>query len=404
MFGLAGCRKQPPVVFTQWVVPNAESERPESAASAKLVAAGNTVDQQAKLSAKPDSKGRLSSPITTRTTFFPKQKSEARRVIGNSRKDALEAAKSMSYFPYVPTGLASPPAYLSGLRLICMSFVWDIEEAIANHDYPKAIIACGSATRLGFALMGGGAYEASLGSSIINQARQKMVPIMPSLSGLQLGQLASAIQKSSANRPPMQISIENERNNMLVCLQQAQDFFENNKLDRLKEKLGSSSKDTIDFLQSLRDEPEKGKELFDWIGNDISARSEWYLKLVKNPRKAGIPPKKDPAKSKLMIYRYFGSSIENLVPMLQSTYCRTELFILECYLKQKLKTQRPLPTSLKPFSRSAVIDPFTAEPFYYKAGASSYLLYSAGEDGIDNGGTTDSSFRYPDLMLEKAHR
>jgi hypothetical protein len=102
-----------------------------------------------------------------------------------------------------------------------------------------------------------------------------------------------------------------------------------------------------------------------------------------------------------MFYRYFGSSIENLVPMLQSTYCRTQLFILECYLKQKMKLQKPLPRSLSLFSKSAIIDPFTAEPFFYKAGQSSYLLYSAGEDGIDNGGATDSSFRFPDLMLEK---
>ena len=102
-----------------------------------------------------------------------------------------------------------------------------------------------------------------------------------------------------------------------------------------------------------------------------------------------------------MLYRYFGSNIENLVPLLQSTYCRTQLFILECYLKQKLKVQKPLPNNLEAFSRSAILDPFTGEPFYYKAGDNSYILYSAGEDGIDNGGATDSSYRYPDMKLEK---
>jgi hypothetical protein len=401
MFGLSGCRNRAPVAFTHWAPTNTRTSAQPNVASQKLIAAGYAVDQQANLSAKSDLKGKLAAPITTRTTFFPKQKAEARKVIGNYRSQALEASKELSAFNYSPTGLGMSPPYLSGLRLIGMSFIWDIEEAIGNHDYDKAIVACGSATRLGYAMMGGGAYEASLGSSFINDARLRIIPILHSLTGLQLGTLGSALQKSSANRPPMQVSIENERDNMLLGLQQAQDFFENNKLDRLRERLGVSAKDTVDMLESLEKDQEKGKAMFDYIGSDIQARTEWYLKQVRNPRKAGLPPKKDETKSKLMFYRYFGSSIENLVPMLQSTYCRTQLFILECYLKQKMKLQKPLPRSLSLFSKSAIIDPFTAEPFFYKAGQSSYLLYSAGEDGIDNGGATDSSFRFPDLMLEK---
>ena len=367
------------------------------------MSAGDAVEILAKESVRPDSKGRVPAPITTRTTFFPKQKAAARKIIGKSRSAALSAATELSSLNYNPLGLATPPSYLSGLRLIGLSFLWDIDEAIADHDYDKAIAACGSSTRLGYALMSGGASEASLGAAMINQSRQKMVSVFGSLGGLQLGKLGSAIQKASANRPAMQVSIENERANMLLSLQQAQDLFEKNQLDRLQLQIGLSAKDSIDMLQSMEKDQEKGKALFDWIGNDISARADWYLKLVKNPRQAGIPPKKDETKSKLMIYRYFGSNIENLVPMLLATYCRTELFVLECYLKQKLKLQKDLPASLDAFSKSAIIDPFTGEPFYYKKGISSYLLYSAGEDGVDNGGVTDATFRHPDMKLEKGH-
>ena len=402
MLAFSGCRNRAPISYNHWTTTNTRTSGQSNAASEKLIAAGNTVYEMAKATSKPDKNGKLTASITTRTTFFPKQKAESRKIIGGERARALAAAKEITAFNFNPTGLSVPPQYLSGLRLIGLSFIWDIEEAISNHDYDKAIVACGSATQLGYALMGGGAYEASLGSSLINAARLRMVQVLRSLSGLQLSKLGSVLQKASANRPPMQVSIENERDNMLLGLQQAQDFFENNKLDRLRERLGVSAKDTIDMLESLEKDPEKGKALFDYIGNDIQARTEWYLKQVKNPRKAGLPPKKDETKSKLMFYRYFGSSIENLVPMLQSTYCRTQLFVLECYLKQKMKMQKPLPESLSLFSKSAIIDPFTAEPFYYKSSKSSYLLYSAGEDGIDNGGTTDtSSYRYPDLMLEK---
>ncbi len=392
---LAGCRNQAPVTFTQWATPHTRANGSGNGAAAKLTSAGDAVDIQAKESVHPDSKGRLPGPITTRTTFFPKQKAEARKIIGKNRAAALSAAIALTSLNYTPAGLTPPPSYLSGLRLIGLSFLWDIDEATANHDFDKAITACGSATKIGYALMGGGASEASLGASLINQSRQKMVRVMGSLTGLQLGKLGSAIQKASVNRPAMQVSIENERDNMLLGLQQAQDYFEKNQLDRLQLQLGASAKDTVDFLQSMEKDQEKGKVLFDFIGNDITARTDWYLKLVKNPRQAGLPPKKDEARAKLMMYRYFGTSIQNLVPMLQATYCRTELFILECYLKQKLKLQKPLPATLDAFSRTAVIDPFTGEPFYYKAGHSSYLLYSAGEDGVDNGGTTD------DMHVEK---
>jgi hypothetical protein len=403
MLGLTGCRKPADITFTKWATADSRNQNPENVASNKLVTAGNMVDQQAKLSAKPDSKGRLAAPITTRTNFFPKQKTEARKVIGRSKAEALIAAQSVKTINYVPTGLAMPPPYLSGLRLIGTSLIWDIEEAIHDHDYDKAIIACGSATSLGNSLMSGGANEVTLGASIINQARQKMVPVLGSLSGLQLGKLGSAVQKGSANRPPIYLAIQNEKDNMLLGLQQAQDMFESKKLDQLQARIGISAKDSIDMLKSLEEDPEKAKALFDSIGNDIVARSDFYLKLVKNPGMSGLPPKKDEKKSKLMFYRYFASSIESLLPMLQSTYCRTQLFVLECYLKQKMKLQKPLPASLSAFSKSATIDPFTGEQFYYKAGQMSYLLYSAGQDGIDNGGTTDSSFRKPDFLLEKPH-
>jgi hypothetical protein len=403
ILGLSGCKKPVSVTFTKWTSPGSGIQNPDNAPSNRLMAAGNAVDLQAKLSAKPDSKGRLAAPITTRTNFFPKQKAEARKVIGASRSVALSAAQTIKSINYVPTGLAVPPPYLSGLRLIGVSLIWDIEDAIQNHDFDKAISACGSATLLGTSLLSGGAYEASLGASIINQSRQKMVPILGSLSGIQLGKLGSAIQKASANRPPIYLAIENEKANMLLGLQQAQDFFESKRLDKLQDRIGPSSKDTIEMLRTYNKDPEKAKALFDWIGNDISARSDWYLRLVKNPQMSELEPKKDEKKSKLMLYRYFGSSIESLVPMLQATYCRTQLFILECYLKQKMKLQKPLPTSLNAFSSKATIDPFTGEQFYYKGGQLSYLLYSAGEDGIDNGGTTDSSFRNPDLLLERPH-
>ncbi len=380
-----GCRRQSEVNFTQWAHPS-DSRSDGNGAFAKLRSAGEEVATRAELAAKPDAKGRPTTPLTSRTVYYPKQRADAKEMIGPCRAQAIQAVRETVSFQYTPTGLSAPPKYLSGLRLIGNSILWDEEDAVTNRDFDHAIEYCGSATRLGFALMGGGANEASLGASLINQARIKMIPIMGSLSALQLSKLGAALQQASVSRPAMQVSVDNELDNMLLCLQQAQDAFASHKLDSLQEKMGASSKDVVDQLKTLENDPLKGKEIFDWLGNDINNRADYFRKMVKMPKKVGLPPKFEDKKQYRMLYRYFGTNIESLVPLLQSTYCRTQLFILDCYLKQRLRQQRDLPKTLKEFSDTAVLDPYTGEPFYYLAGSSSYLLYSAGPDGIDNGG------------------
>jgi hypothetical protein len=74
--------------------------------------------------------------------------------------------------------------------------------------------------------------------------------------------------------------------------------------------------------------------------------------------------------------------------------------MLECYLRQKVKLKTPLPTSLAVFSPQAVRDPFTGKPFFYQSGEGEFKVYSAGSDGIDDGGESNESFDSPDLVIE----
>ncbi|HLO97444.1 MAG TPA: hypothetical protein VK171_02515, partial [Fimbriimonas sp.] len=266
-----------------------------------------------------------------------------------------------------------------------------------------ALQACVNATKIGFSLMGGGGYEASLGANLINQARIKTLLVIRYFDSVQLGKLAAGIQKASANRPSSVIAIRNERDNMLATLQEVQQGVTGDDFnDWVASVFGNSADAMRELLTVLRKKPARAKELFDWLGNDIKKRSEWVENRLKNPKKIVPPPPVEKNSSNELLYRYFGSTLENLSPLIRSTYCRTQLFVLDCYLRQRQKARKPLPTSLKEFTQSATIDPFTKEPFFYDGAGTAYKLYSAGEDGIDNGGASDASFRIPDMVLEVA--
>jgi hypothetical protein len=395
----SGCRKPEPVTFTQWSEKATVSINPTST-QAKIVSIGEAVERAAISMAPLDKQGKPSNPLTARTTVFPKQQKDARKAIGNQRSALLASIHKGMTWSYQPVGLTNPPIYLRGIRLIGVSYLWDIEASLKNNDYVTAVNACVNAHKVGAALLNGGGYEASLGCFLIDESRKMLMKQLGQLSALQLGMLAQGVQNSWSFRPEMTSPILHEKSNMLFSLQEAQDFYESKKVSKLQEKIGVSAKDTIALLEGIEESPAKGKDVFDWIGNDIRARSEWLLKRVKTPKDAGVPPKLKDRRNWRLLYRYLATNLDSLAPRLQTTSARTQLFIIECYLRQKVKVKRPLPKDLKAFSKTSVRDPFTGEPFFYKADGFEFRIYSAGEDGIDNGGDTDTAYRSPDLTIE----
>jgi hypothetical protein len=396
----SGCRRAETVTFTEWSSKTVTSIDPTSP-QAKIINIGESVERAAIAMAPLDKKGKPSNPLTSRTTFFPQQKKDARRIIGNSRAVLLSSIQKGMNWSHQPVGLDPAPAYLRGLRLIGYSILWEIEDSLRTEKYDGAVTGCINAHKVGAALLHGGGFEASLGCYLIDESRKKVLTKIGMFSALQLGNLAQGLQNSWGYRPDLARPIEHEKASMLLALQQAQDLFEAKKLDKLRERIGSSSRETIDLLQSIVDKPAKGKDVFDWVGKDIRARSEWLLKKAKDPRNAGPPPELRERRNWRLLYRYLATNLDSLVPHLLTTSTRTQLFIVECYLRQKVKVKRPLPKVLKAFSPSAVRDPYSGRPFFYKAEGQEFRIYSAGEDGIDNGGETDSAFKAPDMTVER---
>jgi len=393
---LAGCRSKEEVKFSSWS-PEA-SAKPITGSFAKLVQIGEAVEQAAR--SKAFYKGKPTPPITTRTAFFDKEKKQANAIIGSNKSSLIGLVGAKIEFQYQPVGLGEPPLYLRGVRLIGESMLWDMEDAIAAQQPDLAIQRCGQLTRLGSQLLGGGAYEASLGISLMDRARATLAPELGQLGAGQLGVLAKLISGSISGRPALTDCLENETSNMLLALQQAQDLAKTRDFKKLEDKLGKSTHDEVALLDSVSRDLSKVASVFDWIGEDIQARGKWHVDQMRKPNSDVSPPALKSRKNWRVMYRYFASNLDSLAPYVKKCAARTQLFMLECYLRQKVKLKTPLPTSLDVFSTQAVRDPFTGKPFYFKSGAGEFKVYSAGSDGIDDGGESNESFDSPDLVLE----
>ncbi len=393
---LVGCGRKEAVKFSFWA--SEPSARPLSGSYARMVQIGEAVEQQAR--AKAFYKGKPTPPITTRTAFFDKEKKQANAIIGGQKSALIGILGSKIEFHYQPVGLAEPPVYLRGIRLIGESMLWDMEAALAAQKPDGAIVRCGQLTRLGSQLLGGGAYEATLGISLIDRARAILAPELGQLGAGQLGVLAKHISGSISARPPLTVCLANETENMLLALQQAQDIAQSGDFKKLEEKLGKSTHDEVSLLESVSRDPAKVSSVFDWIGDDIKARGKWHVEQMQKPDADNPPPELQNRKNWRVLYRYFASNLDSLSPYVKKCAARTQLFMLECYLRQKVKLKAPLPKSLDAFSVAATRDPFTGKPFYYKSGAFEFKVYSAGSDGIDDGGQSNTSFDSPDLVLE----
>jgi hypothetical protein len=85
------------------------------------------------------------------------------------------------------------------------------------------------------------------------------------------------------------------------------------------------------------------------------------------------------------------------------TLTRTRLLALSCDLFAISKTSGAVPPDLHVFPLGLNKDPYTGQPFHYVPEGLDFILYSAGSDGVDNGGDTDDTGTQPDLKLEGAY-
>jgi hypothetical protein len=105
--------------------------------------------------------------------------------------------------------------------------------------------------------------------------------------------------------------------------------------------------------------------------------------------------------------RFSAALFTTLKPILSrydATLARTRLMILTGEIYRQIKVSRSAPKTLEAFSSELTVDPYSGEPFKYRATGMEFYIYSVGLNFQDDRGDTDSIFSSPDLTLETARR
>jgi len=394
---VAGCSQPSTPAFPTWAPPDkpfAPSESSSNAFDGYVLAA------------------RLAEDATTkwnrRVFFTPGQRSEVIKACAPALSLMRRSAAKRCDFQFVsqkPFELA--PNHI-GWRMIRYSFGWLVEASCAKADFDTAVSIVNLATKVGFDLSGGSAKDADLGLQIVDEVRRAIVPSLPDLSAKQLSALTSGLKNALALKPAFSQTIDAERLNMLQAVQYVQECYKSDDYATLKANLGNDIRDAIEYLKQVkRDDRNKRPPYFEGFAQEANEICETARKLAALPvqKRADEPePKLAASRPWRRFATQFFSGLDPVLAKEDATLARTRLLILTSEIYRQIKVAKQAPKSLGGFSRELTIDPYTGQPFKYRASGTEFYLYSTGLNFQDDQGATDSTFSAPDLTLETNRR
>lgn len=294
-----------------------------------------------------------------------------------------------------------------GWDLLARALEQRLTKALERQNYPAAVhIAC-IGIRLGYLVSSGDASDGLTGLLIADEMRAVISPHLRELDSVHLGSLKKAAQAVLVELPPTDRLAENERLAMLAAVQAVQDAYRSVKLGDLEPELGVTVRDSLEELASYRGTGEhKRAEFMRKFAEDAESEARWLREALATPtnsrQRDPIADLKITAKQPWnALARAFFSAGNALLVERDRSLARTRLLILTASLLQTVQSGGAAPPSLpaSPFD----LDPYTGNPMFYIPKGRDFAVYSAGPDGVDDGGTTDSSSSQPDLLLEGFH-
>jgi len=394
---VAGCSQPSPPAYTDWAPRDkafAPSENSSNAFDGYVLAARKAEDATASLN--------------RRVFFTAGQQAKIIQACAPALSLVRRSASKRCDFQFA----SQKPFELSpnhvGWRMIRNSLAWQIKAAVAKKDYDTAVSLTVLATKAGFDISGGSAKDADLGLQMVDDARREMVVGLPDLSANQLSTLTSGLKNSLGAQPSFSQVIDNERSNMLQAVQFVQDCYRADDYAILKKNIGNEVRDAIDFLKQVkRDDLTKRPAYFEGFAAEATAVCEATRKLAALPvvkRDAEPGPKLASNRPWRRFATQFFGALNPILGKWDATLTRTRLLILTSEIYRQIKVAKLAPRTLGGFSRELTIDPYTGQPFKYRANGSEFYLYSAGMNFLDDQGVTDSTFSNPDLTLETNRR
>lgn len=294
------------------------------------------------------------------------------------------------------------PDSANGWRLLGYALIWRTDEAMRASDFGAAAQAFLSAQKLGWALVGGPAIEASLGYSIIADSRDVICGGLDRLGSAQLRDLSLGLTAVFRSRPATGHTFEVEEGRVLEATDAIQDAMASNRYDGLATLLGpnfaqgvksvkaisSESSETINaFFSGLAEEAKRVfAELATRAAQPLAERSQTSLE----------PPKSAPWKT-LAVHLFGG--LPSLLAIADLNLARTRLMILHCQALSQAKGKRAAPKDLRAIPEEIKSDPYTGGELVYVTDGFDFKLYSVGTDLRDDGGRTDAEGLSPDIIL-----
>jgi hypothetical protein len=296
----------------------------------------------------------------------------------------------------------------AGWRLIRYSIVWQIESTLQKGDFDTAVSLVSLATKIGFDLAGGGASDADLGLQFVDDARRALAPRIQDLSVAQLARLTANLKSALAAMPKFEAIAQNETQNYLQAVQMVQTFYREDQLPQLETKFGNQVRDAVSYLKQVKkDDRAKRPEYFNGFAKEADVFAAWYRAQAAVPavkRKPDTDMQLGENRPWKRFSAIFFTTLRPIITRYDATLARTRLLILTGEIHRQIKVARVAPKSLGAFSLDLTIDPYSGEPFKYRATGMEFYLYSVGMNFQDDQGATDSIFAAPDLTLETARR
>jgi hypothetical protein len=297
------------------------------------------------------------------------------------------------------------PRFQKGWRMLGLTLVWSMEQAIRSSDTDKLIRDFLVATKFGFDIAKGSASDVSLGLSIVDHARVTLLPCMHVFSPKQLHQLSSELTKILNEHVKIDSALYNEQDRMMAGVQFVQDCYKKRDFDLLVSKLGPSILPAIKHVKQkiLKKDGEIRIRYFEGFAQEGKNEITRLINDSKKPAKARVEP--IALERKQRPWHRFAKHFFSTAPMILTLYDRaiakTRLIALESLLQEQIHTNKKTPTDLSELPVELITDPYSGQLFVYRSEGTDYKIYSIGENLRDDGGQSDERGLNPDLMLEK---
>lgn len=337
-------------------------------------------------------------------SFKAKQSTDLEKALGPVIA-SLKAARSGTWtFPYAASDPFQPRPDNLAWSFIGRVLTWRITSELAAGQGDQAVDDFLLGTRLGFMLTAGDARDASTGDQIADEVRQALMTNIGSLGASQLQNLSNRLAQIEALRAPRSQTVTQQHAQMMATLQSVQDLYAKDSLDDLAKDLGDRAQEAINTLQTLQTQGRPSQiAFFLKLRDDADLEYQWLQANASIPT-AKRAPEPTFRSTRSTSWHAAAATLftegSSWLEIDDACVARTRLLVLYSKILAQVKSTKAAPKDLNAFPPSARLDPYTGSSFFYVPKGTDFLLYSAGENGLDDGGATDPSFTTPDLFLE----